>query len=189
MLKEVIFLTSGKEQQKAVDRMKANMGDRSKECVKIYSSLIDMRKKLRRNKAKIENWKFSIPSLCLHSIHKLDMRKKLRRNKVKDKALFVTDSPSDLYHLKQEGMYVAAWLHGQNGQEDLSGAAYAVMDIEEIDWEALERIYLRLAGKPWTVMETGRCMVREMTVEDVEAFYRIMQSLPLLIIWKIYFRK
>ena len=171
MLKEVIFLTSGKEQQKAVDRMKANMGDRSKECVKIYSSLIDMRKKLRRNKAKIENWKFSIPSLCLHSIRKLDMRKKLRRNKVKDKALFVTDSPSDLYHLKQEGMYVAAWLHGQNGQEDLSGAAYAVMDIEEIDWEALERIYLRLAGKPWTVMETGRCMVREMTVEDVEAFY------------------
>ncbi len=173
MLKEVIFLTSGKEQQKAVDRMKANMGDRSKECVKIYSSLIDMRKKLRRNKAKIENWKFSNPSLCLHSIRKLDMRKKLRRNKVKDKALFVTDSPSDLYHLKQEGMYVAAWLHGQNGQEDLSGAAYAVMDIEEIDWEALERIYLRLAGKPWTVMETGRCMVREMTVEDVEAFYRI----------------
>lgn len=138
MLKEVIFLTSGKEQQKAVDRMKANMGDRSKECVKIYSSLIDMRK-----------------------------------NEVKDKTLFVTDSPSDLYHLKQEGMYVAAWLHGQNGQEDLSGAAYAVMDIEEIDWEALEGIYLRLAGKPWTVMETGRCMVREMTVEDVEAFYRI----------------
>ena len=173
MLKEVIFLTSGKEQQKAVDRMKANMGDRSKECVKIYSSLIDMRKKLRRNKAKIENWKFSNPSLCLHSIRKLYMRKKLRRNKVKDKALFVTDYPSDLYHLKQEGMYVAAWLHGQNGQEDLSGAAYAVMDIEEIDWEALERIYLRLAGKPWTVMETGRCMVREMTVEDVEAFYRI----------------
>ncbi len=33
---------------------------------------------------KIENLKFSIPSLCLRGIHKLDMRKRPRRNGVKN---------------------------------------------------------------------------------------------------------
>lgn len=184
MLKKVIFLVSGEEQEKAVDRMKENMGDKGLdiyyldrsevlgkmklspecnkdgECHKMYSCLTE---------GDDEACLITAPAEGDWFVEGIAGR----GGCTKDEILFVTDSPSDLYSLQQEGMYAAAWLHAQNGQEDLSGAAYAVMDIEEMDWEALERIYLRLAGKPWTVIETERCMVREMTVEDVEAFYRI----------------
>lgn len=91
----------------------------------------------------------------------------------KEDILFVTDSSVMLSELRKRGDYGIAFLHDHNRQEDFSGAAYAVTDIEELEWESLEKAYLRLAGKPWTILETDRCLVRETTVEDVEEFYRI----------------
>ncbi len=91
----------------------------------------------------------------------------------KGEILFVTDSSVMLSELRQRGDYGIAFLHDHNRQEDFSGAAYAVTDIADLEWESLEKAYLRLAGKPWKVLETDRCLVRETTVEDVEEFYRI----------------
>ena len=50
-------------------------------------------------------------------------------------------SDSALHKLQERGRYVAAWLHENNQQEDLSGAIYAVADIGELDWQSLEKIY------------------------------------------------
>lgn len=91
----------------------------------------------------------------------------------KDEILFVTDSSLMLDELKRRGDYAIALLHENNRAEDLSGAAYAITDIECLDWEAFEKAYLRLAGKPWVIVETQRCIVRKTTVEDVEKFYDI----------------
>lgn len=91
----------------------------------------------------------------------------------KEDILFVTDSSIMLSELRQRGNYGIAFLHDHNRQEDFSGASYAVTDIEDLEWGSLEKAYLRQAGKPWTILETGRCLVRETMVEDVEEFYRI----------------
>ncbi len=90
-----------------------------------------------------------------------------------DEILFVTDSSIVLRGLKQRGDFVVALLHENNRSEDLSGASYAIADIEELSWDSFEKAYLRMAGKPWTIMETGRCIVRETVVGDVEKFYDI----------------
>lgn len=87
--------------------------------------------------------------------------------------LFVADSAAVLEELMGRGDSAIAFLHENNGQENLSGAAYAITDIESLEWESLEKAYLRLTGQPWTIMETKRCVIRETAVEDVEEFYGI----------------
>ena len=91
----------------------------------------------------------------------------------KDDILFVTDSSALLCELKKRGDYAIALLHENNRTEDLSGAAYAITDIEELSWDSFEKAYQRMAGKPWKIVETERCVIRETIVEDVEKFYGI----------------
>ena len=50
---------------------------------------------------------------------------------------------------------------------------YALERVEELDAEELDRIYRRLHGLPWKILETDRCVVREITVEDVDRLYEI----------------
>lgn len=162
MLKRVILIAADEGQKAAVEKMRENMGDRR---VDIY--YMDKARALNGMQFGIRyNARNSSGAVLAEEILTLG-------DCAKDRILFVTDSPSALHKLQERGRYVAAWLHENNQQEDLSGAIYAVADIGELDWQSLEKIYLRLAGKPWTVMETERCVIREMTVEDVEAFYRI----------------
>lgn len=87
--------------------------------------------------------------------------------------IYVTDSGEMLQTMSAQGKYVIALLTDNNKEENMSGASYAVTDIEELALESFEKAYLRLAGLPWQIGETGRCMIREMTVEDVDDFYRI----------------
>lgn len=96
-----------------------------------------------------------------------------KREDTKKETLFVADSAAVLDELMRRGDYAIAFLHENNGQEDLSGAVYAITDIESLEWESFEKAYLRLAGQPWMIMETKRCVIRETTVEDVEEFYGI----------------
>lgn len=87
--------------------------------------------------------------------------------------LYVTDSEKTAKELHQEDCPVAALLHEKNKEEVFAGIPYAIMHVEEQTFDSLEKAYLRLTGQPWTIMETERCIIRETTVEDVEAFYRI----------------
>ena len=49
-------------------------------------------------------------------------------------------------------------------------------DPEDLEPEYVERVYRRLKGLPWNILETDRCLVRETTPEDVEVFYRIYSN-------------
>lgn len=40
----------------------------------------------------------------------------------------------------------------------------------------LDRIYRRFYGLPWQIFETERCLVREMTVEDMEGLYGLYEE-------------
>lgn len=87
--------------------------------------------------------------------------------------LFVTDMSLVLQELRRQGRYAIAFLHENNGSEDWSGAAYMITDIEELEQDSFVKAYQRMAGEPWTILETERCIIRETTVEDVDEFYRI----------------
>lgn len=87
--------------------------------------------------------------------------------------LYVTDEKEAYVSLREEGCYVLPYLHDGVKSEDFPGASWLVEDYEKMDKDFLELVYRRLAGLPWDILETKRCRVREMTVEDVDSFYRI----------------
>lgn len=90
--------------------------------------------------------------------------------------LYITDSEKVMRKLQGHNRYTAALLHDNNQEEDFFGVPYAITDIGEQTFASLEKAYLRLSGQPWTVMETARCIIREMTVDDVDSFYKIYEE-------------
>lgn len=87
--------------------------------------------------------------------------------------LYITDSESAYHALRQQGKYVLPCRHEENRDSDFAGAMYVIEKIEEIDYETVDMAYRRLAGLPWDILTTRRCIVRETTTEDVDSFYRI----------------
>lgn len=87
--------------------------------------------------------------------------------------LYVTDESEVYASLRKEGCYVLPYLHEGIKSADFPGAAWLIEELEEATLESLELVYRRLAGLPWDILETGRCRVRETTVEDVDSFYQI----------------
>lgn len=90
--------------------------------------------------------------------------------------LYITDSEASLRTLKEMGAPVAAWLHEGNREQNLSEAAYAIENPREVEREFYERIYRREKNIPWEILETERCVVREMIPEDAEAFAAIYRE-------------
>lgn len=62
------------------------------------------------------------------------------------------------------------------GKQELSQAEVLVEGFDEVDFFFLERIYQRKHGIPWTVIETDRCFLREMTMEDLDELYRLYED-------------
>ena len=92
---------------------------------------------------------------------------------VKTGMVAVTDSEQILGRLVKAGIFTIAMLHEKNQEKDLSAAPYAISCIEELEYTSFEQAYLRMAGLPWKITETERCIIRETIVEDVDAFYQI----------------
>ncbi len=107
-------------------------------------------------------------------LKKLEVLFRETERDILDKFLILTDSPELCCICRKMDMAVAAVLSEE--AKDFPGISYAVTDIEELDEEYLEKIWQRYRGIPWKICETRRCLVRESTVEDVEAFYRIYQD-------------
>ena len=87
--------------------------------------------------------------------------------------LYITDSETVYHALRQQGRYVLPYRHGGNGNASFTGALYVIEQIEEVGYETVDMAYRRLAGLPWEILTTGRCIIRETIPEDVDSFYRI----------------
>lgn len=90
--------------------------------------------------------------------------------------LYITDDAQLARQLRSRGRAVLAYFHKGNENQDFSDFIFAVEDPEHLEQDYLEKVYRRLRGLPWKVLETKRCFVRETTVEDVENFYQIYSA-------------
>ena len=90
-----------------------------------------------------------------------------------EETLYVTDKEEICAGLMEEGAAVLAWLHEENKEENLSSTPYAVEDIEEVDLFYIQRIYQRFQNLPWEIVQTDRCIIREMMEEDLDAVYQV----------------
>ena len=87
--------------------------------------------------------------------------------------LYITDSETVYHALRQQGRYVLPCRHGGNGNANFTGALYVIEQIEEIGYETVDMAYRRLAGLPWEILTTKRCVIRETIPKDVDSFYQI----------------
>lgn len=92
---------------------------------------------------------------------------------MEEELLYLSDSSPAVRELSEMGVPVLAYLHEENRGEDFSMVKYACEDAGELEPEYLERVYRRLKGLPWYILETERCILRESAEEDVEAFFEI----------------
>lgn len=96
----------------------------------------------------------------------------------RESILYVADSAAVCKALSGEGCYVLPCRHERNQAEAFESGMYfyVIEQLEEMDYESLDMAYRRLAGLPWEILQTRRCMIRETTVEDADAFYQIYEE-------------
>lgn len=87
--------------------------------------------------------------------------------------LYVTDDAQTARSLRERGEAVLIYLHRENQDQDFSDFFYAVEDPNNLEPEYVDKVYRRLKGLPWDILETERCLIRETTPEDVDDFFRI----------------
>lgn len=93
---------------------------------------------------------------------------------VEEEALYITDCQSVAAYLKAQQLPLLGFSHKEG--DALTGIDYVMEDAEEVEVEYLLRIYQRHRNIPWHILETERCIIRESTVEDVDAFYKIYED-------------
>lgn len=89
-------------------------------------------------------------------------------------SLYLTDCQSVAEYIKMQRLPLLGFSHAEG--DKLSDVDYIMEAAEEIEVEYLVRIYQRYRGIPWNILETDRCIIRESTVDDVDAFYEIYQD-------------
>ncbi len=97
----------------------------------------------------------------------------LLKNCSKENSLFLADSYELIKALWDQGCYAIGVISSTNAACNFPGVLYVFTDIDEVDMDSYVKAYQRLAGLPWSVLETKRCLIRETVVEDVDSFYKI----------------
>lgn len=93
-----------------------------------------------------------------------------------DECLYLTDDPRIARQLLEAGGKTAAFFHDGNREESFDGLKFIFDEPDEVDPDSYLKAWQRLSGIPWTILETERLVVRETTVEDVDAFYEIYRD-------------
>ena len=97
----------------------------------------------------------------------------LRNKACREGFMVITDCSREAEELTAKGWPVLGILTEKNKQDAFAGVRYLCEGGENLTPEYLEKVYRRYKELPWDILETDRCIVRETTEADVDAFYRI----------------
>lgn len=83
--------------------------------------------------------------------------------------LYLTDLPGVHERLRLAGLPCACFTDDLKTNGSFPGAPYLLTEPEWVDADSYEKIYERLCGLPWTILETKRLLIRELSLEDTGA--------------------
>lgn len=125
----------------------------------------------------IEQWKEELERESSVRLMKLAPSEKISRNPEETDAsrgiFLVTDNGKRCKEAMDAGMPFLLYLHKGNQGESFKEIPYAVMSLEGVDLSYIKAVYKRFLGIPWTILETKRCIIREITEEDLDGLYEI----------------
>ena len=88
-------------------------------------------------------------------------------------AFVITDNRSAANHANYLGLGIAVYTNDLNNAGDFPEALYCIDNLKEMSDKNIERMFLRANDLPWDILESERCLVREITVDDVDRMYAI----------------
>lgn len=88
----------------------------------------------------------------------------------------VTDSGEFYEAAYREGIPFLLYLHDGNKAVSFQKAPYAVTGLSGVDSGYIDKIYRRFFGVPWIILTTERCIVREITEDDLNELYDIYKD-------------
>lgn len=90
--------------------------------------------------------------------------------------LVITDDSAYAEKMAAEGFPVLGILTEANRSDAFTGVKYLCEGTESLTEAYLDKVYRRYKGLPCDIVETERCLIRETTEADVDAFYRIYED-------------
>ena len=89
--------------------------------------------------------------------------------------LVIEDSEHGVSAANAAGITCVGFINPNSGKQDLSKAAYLVEGFEEVDYDFLLRVYQYAHMEPVTILTTDRCIIRELSVDDIDSLYPLYQ--------------
>lgn len=87
--------------------------------------------------------------------------------------LMVVATDSSLEFARSYDMATLAYQSPLQSRQRFEGEKMLVEGLEEINQTFLQRQYERYHGIPWTIAETNRCIIRELTLSDLPALFEL----------------
>ncbi len=91
-------------------------------------------------------------------------------------SLYLADSADMFQRCRKSGFHAVGYLHAGNRREQFPGAEYILMQPDEVSEDSYCKIWQRLAGVPWTIAQTRRLVLREVSPDDYRALYSLYDA-------------
>lgn len=88
-------------------------------------------------------------------------------------ALLIASTDETIALGKELGIATMAYVNPDFPNQTYTGVDMIVEGFEEVDADFLEKVYQRWHHIPWTILETDHCIVRELTLEDLDGLFEL----------------
>ena len=100
---------------------------------------------------------------------------KIEKDMVKN-GLLVATTDETIALGKALGIATVAYANSDFPNQSYGGVEMIVEGFEEVDADFFEKVYQRWHHLPWIILETRRCVVRELSLEDMEALFELYED-------------
>ena len=105
------------------------------------------------------------------AIGKKELEQIVSREKTNILLIAATDATIALG--KEFGIATMAYLNPEIPNQSYAGVDMLVEGFDEVDVDFLEKVWQRHHRIPWTILETERCVVRELALNDLDALFEL----------------
>lgn len=91
----------------------------------------------------------------------------------KNNTLLIAATDSTIALGKELGIAAMAYANPDFPNQTYRGVDMIVEGFEEVDVDFLEKVYQRYHRIPWTILETERCVVKELCLDDLDALFEL----------------
>jgi len=106
----------------------------------------------------------------------IELQNLLQEEQKIDTTLLIAATDSTIALGKELGIATMAYANPEIPNQSYSGVDMLVEGFDEVDADFLEKVYQRYHRIPWTILETERCVVKELSLDDLDALFELYED-------------